>query len=303
MWWIRPNTVSNARNKTVKKKKTPYDARQMRLPVLTEHERKLAAKARIAGLAEGEDLEAEAAEIEEEEMRRPLRHRIYNGIIGLAMVPFAYVLTVALLHMFGAVRRHGPFYKAHEFVCLIAGCAAWLVIFGTSLAIRGMPLLLKWYVVGHEFMHAWLAGFFFKGRIKEFVAEEEGGYIITDKYNFIIALAPYLWPIYSVPVVAVWGVVGWTPWGLEHAGSFFGVLGFTWMFHVSFTVWMLLKGQSDLLGPGRIFSLALIYIFNVGLLATFVITMAPEFTWANFGKELWAVTMDFYRSVARALAS
>jgi hypothetical protein len=143
-------------------------------------------------------------------------------------------------------------------------------------------------------MHAWLAGFFFKGNIKEFKADADGGYIVTDKYNFLIALAPYLWPIYCIPVLAAWGVAGWFPWGLEYAGTFFGALGFTWMFHLSFTVWMLLKGQSDLLGPGRIFSIVLIYTVNVGLLAAFIITMAPEFTWSGFGHELWKAYRGFY---------
>ena len=103
------------------------------------------------------------------------------------------------------------------------------------------------------------------------------------------------------PVLAAWGVAGWFPWGQEWIGSFYGALGFTWMFHLSFTVWMLAKGQSDLLGPGRIFSLVLIYIVNVGLLAAFVITMAREFTWWGFGRELWSEARAFYLAVAQLL--
>lgn len=302
MWCIRRTTLSKARKKTVSRKKTPYDARQLRLSVLTEHERKLAVRARAAGLADADVIPVVEPAEEEEELVRPLRHRVYNAIIGLCLVPFAWVLTVALLHTFGAMRRNGtiaPFYKAHEFVSLIVGCGAWLFIFFASLVIRGKPLFVHMYVLGHEFMHAWIAGLFFKGNIREFEVSSEGGHIVTDKYNFIIALAPYLWPIYCIPVLAAWGVAGWTPWGLEYAGTFFGALGFAWMFHVSFTVWMLTKGQSDLLLPGRLFSIVLIYMMNVGLLAAFVITMAPEFTWSGFLRELWLVTKGFYFSIGR----
>jgi hypothetical protein len=291
--------LSKARKKTVSRKKTPYDARQLRLAVPTEHERKLAARAKAAGFVEEEDFPEEEPD-GAGELVRPLRHRVYNAIIGLCLVPFAWVLTVALLHTFGAMGRNGmiePFYKTHEFVSLIAGCGTWLFIFFASLAIRGTPLLVHTYVLGHEFMHAWIAGLFFKGKIREFEVSSDGGHIVTDKYNFIIALAPYLWPIYCIPVLAAWGVAGWTPLGLEYAGTFFGALGFAWMFHVSFTVWMLMKGQSDLLLPGRIFSLVLIYTINVGLLAAFVITMAPEFTWSGFMSELWKVTKGFYVSI------
>jgi len=292
----RGTILSKARKKSPRKK-TPYDARQLKLPVAPERGGKLAARASELGdeMFEGDEPEA---------FHRPWRHRIYNAIIGLCFLPFAWVLTMALIETFGKVRYRGaglPFYKTHEFVSLIAGCGVWLLIFFGSLLLRGIPLFIRLYVIGHEFMHAWLAGFFFKGRIKEFKAEADGGYIVTDKYNFLIALAPYLWPIYCIPVLAAWGVAGWFPWGQEWIGSFYGALGFTWMFHLSFTVWMLAKGQSDLLGPGRIFSLVLIYTVNVALLAAFVITMAREFTWMGFGRELWKAAQAFYLSAAHLL--
>ena len=266
--------------------------------MLTDHERKLQAKAQAA--ARTAEFSEEDDQAEEEPMFRPWRHRIYNAIIGLSFIPFAWVLTVALWKTFGAAQGKGlPFYKTHEFVSLIGGCLGWMALFFIGLASRGTPLFLRLYVLGHEFMHAWLAGFFFKGKIKDFQTGPEGGYIITDKYNFIIALAPYLWPIYCIPVLAAWGVAGWFPWGLEYSGSFFAALGFTWMYHLSFTVWMLTKGQSDLLGPGRIFSLVLIYTTNVALLAAFVITMAAEFSWAAFSDELWKAARAFYLTLAK----
>jgi hypothetical protein len=285
--------LSTPRKKSVRKKKTPYDVRQMTLPVVSQRAGKL--KARAADLGE------ELMEDEEETFHRPWRHRMYNAIIGLCFVPFAWVLTRALVGTFETMRHSSaglPFYKTHDCVSLIAGACVWLVIFFGSLWLRGVPLFIRLYVFGHELMHAWIAGVFFKGRIKEFNVSADGGYIVTDKYNFIIALAPYLWPIYCIPVLAVWGVVGWFPEGLAYTGTFHGALGFTWMYHLSFTVWMLSKGQSDLLLPGRIFSLVLIYTVNVALLAAFVITMASEFTWAGFGHELWKATREFYLMVA-----
>jgi hypothetical protein len=291
--------LSKGRKKSAKTRKTPYDARQLRLPVhTTPHERKLAAQA--AATARNQEAEEELAD-DDEGFVRPWRHRLYNALIGLGFVPFAIVLTLAVWRTFASIKHNGPhlpFYKTHECVSLIVGGFAWMVIFVGSLAVRTTPLLTRVYVIGHEFMHAWLAGFFFKGRIKEFKADADGGYIVTDKYNFLIALAPYLWPIYCIPVLAVWGVAGWFPWGTEYTGTFFAALGFTWTFHLSFTVWMLSKGQSDLLGPGRIFSLVLIYIVNVAMLAAFVITMAPEFSWRAFGSELWNASLEFYHALA-----
>ena len=58
------------------------------------------------------------------------------------------------------------------------------------------------------------------------------------------------------------------------------------MFHLTFTLWVLPRGQSDFHGPGRIFSLVVIYMMNVLLLALFLVLGAPEVSFASFGNEL-----------------
>ena len=74
-------------------------------------------------------------------------------------------------------------------------------------------------------------------------------------------------------------------------------LGVTWAFHMSFTCWMIPKGQSDLTSHGTFFSLVFIYLMNVVVMAIFLITAAPEITWYDFGHELLENTEDFAASV------
>jgi hypothetical protein len=66
----------------------------------------------------------------------------------------------------------------------------------------------------------------------------------------------------------------------------FLLLGGSWAFHLSFTLWMIPKGQTDLTYHGTFFSLVVIYIMNVVLLALLLIVGAPEVSFASFGQEL-----------------
>src|SRR6476646_4520188 len=67
-----------------------------------------------------------------------------------------------------------------------------------------LPIVL--YVFGHELTHAlwvWLMG----GRVSRFKVGREGGHILTDKNNFLIALSPYFFPLYSILVIALYGAL------------------------------------------------------------------------------------------------
>ena len=97
--------------------------------------------------------------------------------------------------------------------------------------------------------------------------------------------------------VALWSVALWMsePW--YHREWFLGLLGFTWMFHLSFTLWMLPKGQTDFHGPGKLFSFTLIYIANVSLLGAALVVLAPEVSWQRYLHELCAAGFSFYKGI------
>jgi hypothetical protein len=173
----------------------------------------------------------------------------------------------------------------------------------------GEPRPVGIYVFGHELTHAiWV--WIFGGSVHEFVASAEGGYIRTNKDNFIISLAPYFYPIYSLAVIVVYGagslfydlgrseeVFLW----MRPIQMLFLVLGFTWAFHLSFTCWMIPKGQTDLTRYGTFFSLVVIYTMNIALLAVFLIIAAPEVTCRSFANELLERTEILCATLWRAL--
>ena len=73
-------------------------------------------------------------------------------------------------------------------VATASGATCWLAIYLL------LPKPMWVYVFGHELTHAlwtWLMG----GRVKKFKASSTGGHVIVTKNNFLIALAPYFFPL------------------------------------------------------------------------------------------------------------
>ena len=188
-----------------------------------------------------------ACAADDEMPHRPLADRMWNAFAGLSLLPFVCIFSIALYHTFLLAMRksqHLPFWNVHEFQMFALGAGMWLTWTALSFLLWKRPRPVRAYVLGHEVMHGMMAKAF-GGRVKEFHVTADGGHIVTNKYNFLIALAPYLWPFYSVPVLAAWGILHFfnMPQGVQP--MLLAAFGFTWMFHLTFTLWVLPRGQSE----------------------------------------------------------
>ncbi len=204
--------------------------------------------------------------------------RWVNAVIGLFLLPLAGLWTETFFGVFSRETLHHGFWASEEFWFFCLGAILWLIAF------FGLPRPVVVYVFGHELTHAiwvWLMG----GRVSQFKVGREGGHILTNKQNFWIALAPYFYPIYSVAIVIIYGVAALFCDMTPHTRWLFMALGITWTFHISFTVWMIPKGQSDLTYHGTFFSLVIIYLMNLALLTALVLLAAPHATFAEFARE------------------
>jgi len=225
------------------------------------------------------DDDYEADYVDEDEDRGSFRVpvRWVNAIIGLFLLPLAGILTQTFFTLFSQQTLHHGFWATEEFWFFSLGAVLWLIAF------FGLPRPLVIYVFGHELTHAiwvWLMG----GRVSAFKVGAEGGYILTNKQNVWIALAPYFYPIYSVAVVILYFAASFFWDVAPHTRWLFLALGVTWCFHITFTLWMIPKGQSDLTYHGTFYSLVIIYLMNLLLLTALVILTAPQ-----------AHVMDFLR--------
>ncbi|MEO6567932.1 MAG: hypothetical protein ABIO94_04150, partial [Opitutaceae bacterium] len=207
--------------------------------------------------------------------------RWLNSIVALFLLPVVWVLTAAFFSAFAHIARRPEFWRTEEFLFFALGTFAWLLVFCASLYAFGEPRPLRVYVFGHELTHAiWAKAM--GGKVFAFEHSREGGFVVTDKHNFLIALAPYFHPLYAIMVIAAYGAASVFYDLSAYTPALFALLGITWSFHFSFTIWMILKGQSDLAVNGTFFSLVLIYLLNLILLAAVLVFVAPEVTFLAF---------------------
>ena len=114
--------------------------------------------------------------------------RWLNNFIALFLIPPAGILTQALFTSFAHVTQQHAFWFTEEFWFFTLGALVWTIAFLGSLWVYGEPRPLRIYVFGHELTHAIMAKAM-GGKVFDFRASRNGGYVITDKSNFWIALA------------------------------------------------------------------------------------------------------------------
>ena len=214
-------------------------------------------------------------------------------LVGLFLLPPAWVLTQTFFTAFARTTLRDQFWITEEFWFFSLGVTLWLVTFFS------LPRPLWLYVFGHELTHAiWVM--IMGGRVHRFEVTRNGGHILADRTNTWIALAPYFFPIYSVLVIGVYGLCALFFDVAPYRQLLYAVIGVTWAFHFTFTCWMVAKGQPDLHYGGTFFSLTIIYLLNLTLLAALLILASPKITWTGFGRELLQNTMDFTAQITLA---
>jgi hypothetical protein len=137
---------------------------------------------------------------------------------------------------------------------LLAGATCWVVIFLL------LPKPMWIYVFGHELTHA-LWAWLFGGEVKRMKVSSKGGHVVISKTNFLITLAPYFFPLYTVIVITVFVAGRWV-WGWSLL-LFHLCVGAAYAFHVTLTVHTLKTRQSDITSQGYLFSAAVIFLGNV----------------------------------------
>lgn len=158
-------------------------------------------------------------------------------------------------------------------VPLLAGVGCWIAVYLL------LPRPMWIYVFGHELTHAlwvWLFG----GRVKRFKATANGGHIVADKVNFLIALAPYFFPVYATLLVGVFALGNALADWSRYRVWFHLLLGAAYAFHLTLTAQVLKTRQSDITRQGYLFSGVVIFLGNalVLMLGLPLLTGAPPLT-------------------------
>jgi hypothetical protein len=175
-------------------------------------------------------------------------------LIAVLLLPVCFGAVSALWKVLRAMGSADT-----TWVPMLAGAACWMVIFFL------LPKPMRVYVFGHELTHAlwtWACG----GRVKKFKATSDGGHVIVSKSNFLIALAPYFFPLYAVLVVLFFSAGHWI-WNWRHFLVWFHLLlGAAYSFHVTLTWHILQTRQTDITQQGYLFSAVIIFLGNIVVL-------------------------------------
>lgn len=198
--------------------------------------------------------------------------------IGLVLAPFCWITTEAALSSFARVTLQASFWRSQEFWFFSMGSLMWLIAF---FGVKGRALLFL-YVLGHECTHA-LFAVLCGGRVERLRVTSRGGHVLTDKNNVLISLSPYFVPFYTVLLIAGYAAIAHLlDLDERHHRALFALIGVTWTFHLTFTVWMILKNQPDLRQNGTFFSLTLIYLINLLIIVAMLIAGSPSLSWRDF---------------------
>lgn len=215
-------------------------------------------------------------------------------LIGLVLLPMCWGFIRALADSLVTAAGGGGGFSA-EAVALLGGMAAFALAWAT------LSHPVRMYVLGHELTHA-LWGLIFGARPSDVKVSESGGSVKLSKSNFVITLAPYFFPFYTFIVIVVALITYAFLRPLPFLPFWMFLIGFTWAFHVLFTLETLMQRQPDVKLYGRVFSWAVILLVNVGLVLIWL-AATTRLTFATLGGLLVTRLIAAYAAVGASIWS
>ncbi len=216
--------------------------------------------------------------------------RFFCFLLAIALLPSAWGVSRAFVDVFLLVPVAKETLFSAEMLSATGGLVAFLVVWVV------LPAPVRLYVLGHELTHA-LWGLAFGARVSNLKVGVSGGSVLLSKSNVWITLAPYFFPFWTIVVVVTALVTRCFVSPLPWPCAWLFAIGFTWCFHVCFTIRSLMQVQPDVQEYGYLFSYVLIWLFNVaGVIAWIVCT--TEVSWRAAGGCLWSRVSMAYLAVA-----
>ncbi len=225
--------------------------------------------------------------------------KILRLFLGLLLLPACWAIVRTFLDALSAASLATDLFTA-ETVALFGGMVAF------ALAWAALPHPVRAYVLGHELTHA-LWGILFGARASDLRVGEKGGSVRLTKENVVITLAPYFFPFYTFVVILAALVTYAFLRPLPYLSLWMFLVGFTWAFHVLFTLETLVQRQPDITLYGRVFSWTVIFLVNMATLLVWLVATTP-LTFAQTGSFLlsrllsaYANVWDFFAACARSV--
>lgn len=192
---------------------------------------------------------------------------IVTSLAGLILLPATAGLSRALFDFLVGLQSDETTLQGVIF--FLTGAGIWVLVF----VFLNRPVRL--YILSHELCHllaAWATGV--RGGAMEI--HKHGGSVEVDRTTFWIAMAPYLVPFYSLLLILGFSVMPNRTDPLVAWKIMPGLLGLTWSFHLTFTLYAISQPQSDFKSYGRLGSLSIILFVNLLLLTLIAAITHPQ---------------------------
>ncbi len=225
---------------------------------------------------------ASIAQQSEDDYSLPIAHLILRTILGVLLIFPCFISTLAIFEINTTHTGSNNFWynllDTDAFLYFLLGYILMIIIFWIR-SLRKTFLYL--YVLGHELTHAFFI-FLCGGKISGFKVTPDGGYVITNKTNVLIALSPYFIPFWTCIILIVSYITRYFVQLPGHDEILYFLIGFSWTFHLAWTIWMIPRDQPDLKENGSFFSLTVIYLANILLLATLLCLSPSGITFKSY---------------------
>ena len=209
-------------------------------------------------------------------------------LLGLALLPACCGVVMSFLDSIPAAAGSSGWLSAGS-ISTLGGVAAF------ALCWIAVPHPVRAYVLGHELTHA-IWGLMFGARPYDLRVGQNGGSVKLSKSNLLITLAPYFFPFYTFLVVIAALITSAFLRPLPCLPLWMFLIGFTWAFHLLFTVETLTQRQPDIKLYGRMFSWVFIFLVNAFIVMAFLAVTTP-LTFGMLFDSLWNRTFSAYAAV------
>jgi hypothetical protein len=182
-----------------------------------------------------------------------------NKILGIFLLPFSFGFLISFAHELRSIKTVG------------LGETAFFV------GVLGYPIFHYFFIkprflstLAHEITHV-LWGTAFRARVKDLRVRRGSGFVNLSKSNFIIRLAPYFFPLFTILLLlaAFFLRPDYLIW-------VFFLVGFTLSFHIISTLESLSVWQPDILKTGILFSIPIITLSNLIVIVLVLEFISPE---------------------------
>lgn len=212
-------------------------------------------------------------------------------VVGLGLLPLCVVAVRTLYRMILLLQETSGGHIAPDAWALVSGFLIWIAVFLL------LPRPARSYVLAHELTHALWASLCGE-RVLGIRVSHNSGAVLLSRSNFLITLAPYFFPLYTVlTLLAFFAVSFFVDLG-PYALYALGLVGFSWGFHFTFTLHTLLQTQTDIRECGYLFSYSFIFFMNIVGIALWVVAVSSISL-----HELGTVSLDELTAVYHRLSA